>query len=104
MTIDFVQGQEVVNPRVTPSIKFDDGCDGYHDACIYIYIDDIVVAYFDSTTGGIISLPLATGPYTGGGDIEDVKYLQGRGFKLLEKENERGFPFVDYYIQLEGPR
>lgn len=98
MSIDFVAKDAVRNPRVTPSIKFEDSFDEWKDATIYI--DNVPVAYFDAETGGIRALLLEVGPYTRGDDSEKVKYLTNRGFKLKEIPASRGLPYVNFTIML----
>jgi hypothetical protein len=103
MTIDFVPKGARPIARVTPSIKFNSGYDGFQDATIYI--DDIPVAYFSSAHGGIVSIGLETGPFIGDDDTKEVAHLKERGFVFVEKEIEgRGPGFIEHYITLEGPR
>lgn len=80
MTIEWVPSGKVNNPRITPSIKFDE-LDDYYDATIYY--DHIAVAYF-AGDGSIKALPLECGPYTSGGEEESVQYLKDHGVELIK--------------------
>ena len=95
--IDFVPENYKPSERVTPSIKFH--VDGeYRDATIYI--DDIAVAFFDSSNGGLTLLPIEVGP-NDWGSVDDLKYLQDRGFSLDKKKHrwqKKGY--YEYYIQI----
>lgn len=97
MTIDFVpEGYEDKRTRVTPSIKFSTGDDGYKDATIYV--DHIAVAFFDFQTGGLTLLPIEVSPSWGD---EDLKYLESKGFKLNKQPHPWGKEnYWVYYIQI----
>lgn len=99
MTIDFIEEEFRDNPQIIPSLKF--SADGEHRDCS-LYLDDILVAYFDNTTGGLCLMPLEVGSgFTGGGDWDNIKHLESRGVKfdkVPHRWNKEGY--WEYYIQV----
>ena len=88
MTIKFVEGNYKRDPELTPSLEFTES-DGYYDCSICL--NGIVVAYFDSTTGGINLIPFEVGPrFTDGGQIEEVRELEKHGVQFDKKPHSWG--------------
>lgn len=96
MSIQFKRADAPKDTIITPSLKFEEAFDQWHD--VTIYYDHVAVAYLDIETGGIRALLLETGPYAGGDESASVAYLEEHGVKLTKITNTRGLPYVDYSI------
>jgi hypothetical protein len=100
MTINFVpKGSKDLAVRVETSLEFETA-DG--ETTAVVYLDHIAVGYF-SNDGAFVLLPLEVGPgFTNGGEIEDVNYLEERGFKLDKQPHRWGKQdYYEYFISIE---
>lgn len=100
MTIDFINKNSKINDRLSPTIKFEH-IGEYYDATICL--DDIPVAYFDNSTGGLCLVPFEIGPHlVDGGDAKDVDYLESRGviFNVSERRSS-GKTVYEYRIKVD---
>lgn len=99
MTIDFVKKEYTPRTALVPSLKFEEE-GGYKDCTVYL--DHVAVAFFNSETGGLTLLALETGSgFTGGGEVEDLKYLQDRGVVFDSVPHHWGKEgYEEHYIQI----